>query len=259
MCIQVEIFMKRYSLFLICSLLMGLAAKAQAVLNWYPTVDEAVATFINPDGEVVEMEAGGTYDAPLTVTFIANPTDTVGYEVRYQWKIEQVKDGKPTLLVSRNEENTVYTFTESGTNISYNIVLYISYIRRMDGFTGDGESEPITFTLRGSSLQLFNAFSPNGDGTNDLYRVKTQSLLSFRMKIFNRWGQEVAAGDHTTLTAVHEGDFTYYVCWDGTFHGRVVEDGVYFILVEAEGSDGINYVRRGDINILTRARKEDKE
>ena len=118
---------------------------------------------------------------------------------------------------------------------------------------------PITFSLRGSSMHLFNAFSPNGDGTNDVYRVKTQSLLSFRMKIFNRWGQEVASGNQDTLPTEHEDNFTYYVCWDGTYHGRVVEDGVYFILVEAEGSDGIKYVRRGDINILTSVRKEEKQ
>ena len=238
---------------------MVFAAKAQTALDWYPTVDEAVATFVDSEGEVVEIEAGGTYDAPLTVTFVANPTDTMGYEVRYQWKIEQVKDGIPTLLVSRSEENTVYTFTESGTNVSYNIVLYITYTRRIDGFTSDGESTPITFSLRGSSLELYNAFSPNGDGTNDVFRVKTQSLLSFRMKIFNRWGQEIVSGDHNSLFTEHENDFTYYICWDGTYHGHVVEDGVYFILVEAEGADGIKYVRRGDINILTRTGKGDKE
>ena len=79
------------------------------------------------------------------------------------------------------------------------------------------------------------------------------------MKIFNRWGQEIVSGDQNTLTAEHESDYTYYVCWDGTYHGRVVEDGVYFILVEAEGSDGIKYVRRGDINVLTALRKEDKQ
>ena len=39
----------------------------------------------------------------------------------------------------------------------------------------------------------------------------------------------------------------------------IAGDGVYFILVEAEGSDGIKYVRRGDINVLTRSRKEEKE
>ena len=141
--------------------------------------------------------------------------------------------------------------------MSYRISLAITYHYRKMDIEGEGEAEPITFSLRGSSLQLYNAFSPNGDGTNDVFRVKTQSLLSFRMKIFNRWGQEIISGDQNTLVAEYQDNYNYYVCWDGTYHGRVVEDGVYYILVEAEGSDGIKYVRRGDINVLTRSRKEE--
>lgn len=258
MCVQVDVFMKRYILFLLCGLLVGLAAKAQTEISWFPNVDEAVAIYVNHDGEEEEIEVGSTYDAPFVVTFSANPVDTMGYEVLYEWRIEQVKDGQATVLAKRNEETTVYTFTEGGEDISYNIILYITYTYRENGFTGEGESNPITFSLRGSSVHLFNAFSPNGDGTNDLYRVKTQSLLSFRMKIFNRWGQEIVSGDHNTLPTQHENDYTYYVCWDGMYRGRIVEDGVYFILVEAEGSDGIKYVRRGDINVLTMSRKKEE-
>ena len=249
--------MKRYFLFIACCLLIGYSTKAQTAPNWYPKTDEAVAIYTNHEGEEEEIEIGGTYDAPLTITFMANPTDTAGYTVLYEWEIMQIKDGEEKLLAKRNEENTTYSFTEGGTDVSYRIVLYFTYTHRDSGITGEGEAEPITFSLRGSSLHLYNAFSPNGDGTNDVYRVKTQSLLSFRMKIFNRWGQEIVSGDQNTLTAEHEDGYTYYVCWDGTYHGRLVEDGVYFILVEAEGSDGIKYVRRGDINILTRLRKEE--
>lgn len=230
---------------------------AQGTPDWYPNVDEASAAFINHEGEEEVIEVGGVYDAPLTVTFTAQSVDTIGYEVFYGWTIEQIKNGKVKHLALRNEGTTVYTFTEGGTDVSYRVTLDITYRHRETGIDGEGTAEPITFSLRGSSVHLYNAFSPNGDGTNDLYRVKTQSLLSFRMKIFNRWGQEIVSGDHNTLIAEHENDFTYYVCWDGTYHGRVVEDGVYFILVEAEGSDGVKYVRRGDINILTSSRKEE--
>ena len=232
---------------------------ASTVPDWYPTVDEAMATFVNHNGEDEQVEVGGTYDAPLTVTFSANPMDTVGYEILYEWNIEQVKNNVTTQLAKRNEETTVYTFNEGGVDVSYRISLAITYRHRETGVEGEGEAEPITFTLRGSSVDMYNAFSPNGDGTNDVYRVKTQSLLSFRMKIFNRWGQEIVSGDHTTLTAEYEDNYTYYVCWDGTYHGSKVEDGVYFILVEAEGSDGIKYVRRGDINVLTGTRKEESK
>lgn len=238
---------------------MRLAIVAQ-VPEAYPSIVEFAATFVNHDGEVEEIgEEGGSYDAPLTVRFSVELTDTIGFEPLYEWNIIQIKDNKEAMHVRRNERMTEFTFKEGGNNISYRVELNITCRYRADEvysceLTGD---YPITFSLQGSSVQLFNAFSPNGDGTNDVYRVKTQSLLSFRMKIFNRWGQEVVSGDQNTLTAEHEEGFTYYVCWDGSYHGSVVEDGVYFILVEAEGSDGIKYVRRGDINVLTKSRKED--
>ena len=249
--------MKRYFLFILC-LMLGLAVKAQAVPT-VPTV-KAQASFINHEGdeeliEDVESEMP-IYDAPLTVTFTAvfeNPADTAGYEVLYEWEINQIKNDSPILLVKRNEETTTYTFTEGGTGVSYSIGLAVTFRHRESGYEETiDDIEKIAFALRGSSLHLYNAFSPNGDGKNDLFKVKTQSLLSFRMKIFNRWGQEVVSGDQNTLSTEYDEDgYTYYICWDGTYHGRCVEDGVYFILVEAEGSDGIKYVKRGDINILT--------
>ena len=245
--------MKRYFLFILC-LMFGLAVKAQAVPNV-----RARASFINHEGEeeLIE-ETGKTYDAPFTVTFTVefeNPADTAGYDVLYEWEINQMKNGSPILLVKRNEETTTYTFTEGGTGVSYSIGLAVTFRHRESGYEETiDDIEKITFALQGSSLHLYNAFSPNGDGTNDEFRVKTQSLLSFRMKIFNRWGQEIVSGDQNTLDTEYKDGYTYYICWDGTYHGSYVEDGVYFILIEAEGSDGIKYVKRGDINILTRTK-----
>lgn len=251
---------KRCFLFIVCCLLI-VAVKAQTP-DVYPSIDVYSATFVNSEGEEEEIgEEGGMYDAPLTVTFGVSMTDTTGFDVLYMWTIKQTKDGEEVELAKRNEATTTFTFKEGGNNVSYNITLDITCRYRADEiYLSELQGEyPITFSLRGSSVQLYNAFSPNGDGTNDVYRVKTQSLLSFRMKIFNRWGQEIVSGDQSTLSAEYENDYTYYICWDGTYHGSKVEDGVYFILVEAEGSDGIKYVRRGDINVLTRSRKEGKE
>lgn len=250
--------MKKYFLLVVGGLLMTWVAKAQ-VPSAYPYITRYSAKFVNEEGEEEEIgEEGGMYDAPLTVTFDVSLTDTMGFDVLYTWEMSQVKDGKEVELVKRNEPTTTFTFKEGGDDVSYGITLNITCRYRGDEMYScelAGEY-PIKFSLRGSSLELYNAFSPNGDGTNDVFRVKTQSLLSFRMKIFNRWGQEVVSGNQDTLPTEHESDFTYYVCWDGMYHGRVVEDGVYFILVEAEGADGVKYVRRGDINVLTGLKKE---
>ena len=247
----------------ICAILAVVAAwatdaRAQEEPDYFPAV-APTGVFVNHEGEEEALEVGGSYDAPLAVTFAANPTDTAGYEVLYEWRIAQVKEGEERLLVMRNEETTAYDFVEGGTDVTYRVGLAITYRHRETGAEGVVEqdaSEMITFSLRGSSLHLYNAFSPNGDGVNDVFRVKTQSLLSFRMKIFNRWGQEIVSGDQSTLPSEYQDNYTYYVCWDGTYNGSKVEDGVYFILVEAQGSDGIKYVRRGDINVLTRSREE---
>ena len=81
---------------------MRLALSAQSVPDWYPKVDDAVAMFVNHEGEEEEVEVGGTYDAPLTVTFMACPIDTAEYDVLYQWEVTQIKGNKEILLVKRN-------------------------------------------------------------------------------------------------------------------------------------------------------------
>ena len=90
-----------------------------------------------------------------------------------------------------------------------------------------------------SKLVFPNAFSPNGDGINDVFKAKEyQSLAEFHAYIFNRWGQKLY-----DWTDPDEG-------WDGTSGGKDVKDGVYFVLVKAKGTDGVVYEFRKDVNLL---------
>lgn len=66
-----------------------------------------------------------------------------------------------------------------------------------------------------------NAFSPNGDGKNDLfYPVATCKLEGFSLKVFDRWGQLYYSG-----TDAESG-------WDGKTAGKAAPDGTYFYLLE---------------------------
>jgi gliding motility-associated-like protein len=60
-----------------------------------------------------------------------------------------------------------------------------------------------------------NAFSPNGDGTNDLLRVYYKGVSRLVLRVHNRWGEKVFETD----------DKDGY--WDGTFKGVAAQDGVY--------------------------------
>jgi gliding motility-associated-like protein len=98
----------------------------------------------------------------------------------------------------------------------------------------------IKVTVSESKLSFPNAFSPNGDEKNPTFKAKEyQSIVEFHAYIFNRWGQKLyewtdPAGE-----------------WDGTYNGKVVKDGTYFLLVKAKGADGRKYNIRKDVNVLT--------
>ena len=95
-------------------------------------------------------------------------------------------------------------------------------------------------TTAASSLQMPNAFSPNGDGINDIYKPKDgyQNISEFHAYIYNRWGQKLF--DWTDPSTG----------WDGTYRGKPVKDGVYFCLVKAKGTDGKTYNIKRDVNLL---------
>ena len=99
----------------------------------------------------------------------------------------------------------------------------------------------IELAVTGSAnLEVPNAFSPNNDGVNDVFLVKHKSLIQFDATVFNRWGKEIY---HWGLDNIDRG-------WDGTFRGKQVPEGVYFIVIKAKGSDGVIYDIKSDINIL---------
>lgn len=78
-------------------------------------------------------------------------------------------------------------------------------------------------------IEVPNAFSPNGDGLNDQFKILNHCLLQdFEMYIFNRWGERVYYSQRTD-----EG-------WDGTFLLKDCDVGVYNIWIvykELESSE----------------------
>ena len=90
-----------------------------------------------------------------------------------------------------------------------------------------------------STLVMPNAFSPNDDQINDVYKVKSyQNIVEFHAYIFNRWGQKLYE-----WTNIDEG-------WDGKYRGNDVKQGTYFVLVKAKGADGHKYNIRKDVNLF---------
>ena len=84
-----------------------------------------------------------------------------------------------------------------------------------------------------------NAFSPDGDGKNDVYRVEADNFTSFKVSIFNRWGELL----YTSENYEEHG-------WDGTYKGEKVPNGSYMYIIKTIGLNGEEYTYSGTINVI---------
>ena len=83
-----------------------------------------------------------------------------------------------------------------------------------------------------------NAFTPNGDGTNDVITVEGEGIVTLTFRIYNRWGELVFES--------HEQS----VGWDGTYNGVPQEVDVYTYTVEAGMVNGQTIPLKGNITLL---------
>lgn len=161
--------------------------------------------------------------APLDILFTAMPN---GSAVSYQrWEISKNEE---LPFIVRSGDSYRYTFNEAGT--------FKVKLRAENLYCQDADS--LIVRVSESALYAPNAFSPNGDGINDEFRVAYKSIVEFDCWIYNRWGQQVYH-----LTDPQKG-------WDGTINGRPASEGAYFYVIRALGADGIQYKLKGDITLL---------
>jgi len=202
------------------AMFVSLSASAQSV--------EISAIYIDDNGVETETREDFSGQAPLSVSFRANPQDMEGLNPTYEWHFRM--EGESKDMIVRYEENTDYTFTKAGKTY---VTLYANLGNQ------ERDSSRICVTISESKLLMPNAFTPNGDTHNDVYKAKEyQSIVEFHAYIFNRWGQKLYE-----WTNPAEG-------WDGNYNGSPVKEGVYFVVVKARGADGIVYNIRKDVNLL---------
>jgi gliding motility-associated-like protein len=103
-------------------------------------------------------------------------------------------------------------------------------------------------TVDTSLVEAPNVITPNGDGKNDEFVVKTQSLISMSISIYNRWGGLVHSWSYSNIRGR---DYTYeHSVWDGKIGGRLASPGVYFYVIRAVGRDGHKQNKEGFFHLF---------
>ncbi|WP_171595770.1 gliding motility-associated C-terminal domain-containing protein [Marinifilum caeruleilacunae] len=184
-------------------------------------------------------------EAPLDVTInnlSVNAND-------FQWFLYQdydkiledatsVEDSLLTGAIITDEDPAIYTYQNSGE-------YFIKLIVKSDKGPDVCMDEMILTTpivVDTSLVQVPNVFTPNGDGRNDVWRIKTQSLFleSFHAIVFNRWGRVVYEWKNP-----EDG-------WNGKVNGKMATPGTYFYVITAVGRDEPEkkYTKKGSFMLI---------
>lgn len=108
-----------------------------------------------------------------------------------------------------------------------------------DLLNGCVDSDTLNVSVQGDlSFYIPNAFSPNGDGRNDTFKIYGQGIIQTELAIYDKSGFKVFDGD-----ALHEG-------WDGTAAGVKQKEGIYFYFAKITYADQTKHERKGQLTLI---------
>jgi gliding motility-associated-like protein len=227
----------------------------------YPTAGtfDVCVTATSADGCVTTLTSPGMVTVyPLPVadfsftpneTTILNPTisftdqssggDSIvwdfgdGYILSGYTNSGTVPNGTHDGLTSGTYLNPEHTYIDSG---YYQITQTIVN-------TTTGCSQDITYTLHVEGDYILfapSSFTPNGDGTNDLFFPQGVGINRdhFKMMIFNRWGELIYETENPEAG------------WDGTYKGLMSQTDVYVWKIQAKDHKNIQHDYIGHVTLL---------
>ncbi|WP_074241798.1 Ig-like domain-containing protein [Chitinophaga niabensis] len=242
------------------------SAQPGLIFSWYTTATGGTAVFTGPVFRTPGLTTATTYYAaagfnggcmsttrtPVTINiYAALPAPTVSVasktatSVTFQW------NAVPGALGYRVSADGGITFTQpsSGltgtthtvTNLLPNqtVTLQVMSIGATEcansaWFQGGGGTD----NPAGNTIFVPNAFTPNGDGLNDVLLVYGTTIATMEIRIYNQWGQMIFESKDKGRG------------WDGTMSGKKQPVGVYNYILRATLQDGTTVQKRGTITIV---------
>ena len=107
------------------------------------------------------------------------------------------------------------------------------------------ESQIVVKVNAQKDVYVPNAFSPNGDGFNDLFTVFAGEHASkvARFAVFDRWGGHVFSTEN-----INPNDLT--AGWDGRWRSEPATEGIYIWMAEVEFLDGKKELFEGEVSLM---------
>jgi gliding motility-associated-like protein len=127
-----------------------------------------------------------------------------------------------SLLLAPSLEGVTYTWNGNTTN---QVTVLQPGIYEINASATNGCSKTFNVTVHQKNCNVFmpNAFTPNGDGDNDLFRIPPSVAINMEtFSIYDRWGNKVFTTNN------REG------AWDGNFNGKESTEGTYIYVIKGK-------------------------
>lgn len=188
-----------------------------------PTFDLDIASV--PDTNALDLGTG------VTLFAVVMPPQNLG-GFNFVWQ-ESTVDTKTLPFTSESIEVVPATNDTAGASVRYTLIATSP--------SGCVQVAEKTFRLIFPLVRFPNAFTPDGDGNNDQFRmIVLEGLASVeRMEIFNRWGGVVFESADPNAA------------WDGTSNGKPAPSDVYvYRVVWRRGDGALMPLIKGDVTVL---------
>ncbi len=175
--------------------------------------------------ERITVTEAGIYTVTVTSEYSCTSSDTLSVLALH---MPEVRLGEDTTLCMGNAlllypySAHVDSLIWSDGSRSSEITVTASSIYTVTGYNSCGtDSDEINVAIIFCDIMVPNAFTPNKDGLNDIFRVlgTLEMADDFSMSIYNRWGQCVYTSNDK------------YAGWDGMYKGSASPSGTYAYMV----------------------------
>jgi len=195
-------------------------------------------------------DANGNFPVSLTVGYPQCPTILINKNIEV-YPFPNVDLGPDTsvcpnseaVVLANSDYNAGTTNLWSNGETGNSILVTTPGAYWLNVTNAGGCSAADSITVRNACyLDIPNAFTPNGDGTNDYFfprQTLSSRLTRFKMQIYNRWGGLIF--ETTSLNGRG---------WDGTFNDKPQPQGVYIYLIEGQINGGAVEKYQGSVNLL---------
>jgi gliding motility-associated-like protein len=184
-----------------------------------------VSVTVNP---IPTVQLGPDLSLPTGTIYTFKPVATKGPIVSWQWT-------PPTDLSCTDCPDPSATVKN---DITYHVLVENIY-----GCTATDSVHINTF-CEGSQVFIPNAFTPDGDGINDILMVRAKGISAVRsLRIFSRWGELVFEKTNFPPNSPSYG-------WDGKIRGVTAPAEVYVYTAEVTCDNMQTYTYKGNISIL---------